>query len=105
MAIGQGVNWADNERHRPRLNGLPGLGRAKRDLQLGPVATACFELPARRSRWLGSGDTEHRGRPDNVEIPRWWSGARRAVFGSEGLATDARGPALGHVPLRKTQER
>src|SRR5438105_8122893 len=73
--------------------------------QLGLVGTACFELPPRRSPWLGCGDAERSGRPDDVEIPRRRSGARRAVFGSECLATDARGPALGRVPLGETQER
>src|SRR5437773_7137214 len=69
------------------------------------VATARFEMPPRRSPWLGRGHAERRGRPDYVEVPRRRSGARRAVFGSECLATDARGPALGRVPLGETQER
>src|SRR5439155_7133825 len=73
--------------------------------QLGLIATAWFELPPRRSPWLGRGHAERRDRPDYVEIPRRRSGARRAVFGSESFATDARGPALGRVPLCETQER
>src|SRR5438046_6957616 len=72
---------------------------------LGLVATARFEMTPRRSPWLGRGHAERRGGPDYVEIPRRRSGARRAVFGSECLATDACGPALGRVPLGETQER
>src|SRR3989442_1296507 len=64
-----------------------------------------IERPPGRPKRRGGGDAKSYGRPEPVEIPRWRTGARRAVFGGEGIAADSRGPALVRVALGKAQER